>query len=131
MNIDQLSWTTFSPRSPSQGIPLRRPLKRPQLALQKFRDLVLLVAFFVSMHDPEFHHLMVATAKAAPQTFRSSTSASWFVSIRSSNTHFLGSSSTTCIIRGLQELPGLCVPSRAVPPTNIREVEVPQEKQGL
>lgn len=131
LNIEQLLWTSLSSRSPSQGIPLCRSLKRLKLALQKFRDLVLLSGFCChagSWVPPCHGHY----SKGCPQTFISSANPCWFVSTRSINTPFLVGSSTACvcIIRGLWELPGLRVPSHVVPPTNVQEVEVPQEKQG-
>lgn len=84
------------------------------------------------MEDPEFHPLMIATAKTALNLYIFNLTY-WFVSTRSSNTPFLVGSSTTIEVffSDLEEFPGLCVLGHVTPPTNIWVVEVPQENQGL
>lgn len=64
LNINQLSWTSFSCRPHSHGILPRSFLKRLKLALAEFMITILLPCFLLPPSD--LYGLMVTTAKAVP-----------------------------------------------------------------
>ena len=131
LNSDQHSCAPLSSRALAHGIPPSSSLKRPELALLRSKDLILLM---VLIPPPKILNSIISWSlqPSLPPTFTFSTSSSLFFSTRSSRAPLLARSSTTCIsklsltlCRNLQDC--MCL----VFPADVRVIEVPHENQGL